>query len=167
MIVQGTIYQINIKPQSEDKCGLPKDPVDDVLVTKQGLEGDYNHHRYEEKPDDLDKAVLIFPLENIVELNNDGWPDVKPGHIGENFTLEGIPYDYLVEGRRYLIGEVEIQISEAAIPCVKLTNLSYVGKKNKAAFSDALKGRRGWYARVLKEGIVRKGDTIRESIYGV
>lgn len=103
-----------------------------------------------------------MPLETINELNNEGWP-IKPGDIGENITTNGIPYFQMSPGKTLRIGsEVVIQISRACDPCSNLYLLPYVGDKKGPSFLKVMLGRRGWYARVIQEGTVRKGDEIRE-----
>jgi MOSC domain-containing protein YiiM len=157
--VSGVIHQINVKPQTKGEHGLPKKPVDSALVTKAGVEGDFNLYRHEERNDDPDQALLIIPMETIRELNSEGWP-IKPGDLGENFTTVGIPYQDFRIGGIFNAGDVRFQISKACDPCTNLYLLSYVGKSKGADFLKVMLGRRGWYARVLDEGHVKKGDRI-------
>lgn len=89
--VHGNVFQINVKPETVGQRGLPKYPTQRALVTRSGLDGDFNRWRHEEAHDDLAMAILLIPLETIEELQGEGWP-IKPGDIGENFTTEGIPY---------------------------------------------------------------------------
>jgi len=159
--MDGIVYQINVKSEASGGRGLPKKSVDIVVLTRQGLVGDFNRYRHEECHDDPDKAVLIFPLETIVQLNSEGWP-VQLGDIGENFTTQGIPYEYFAIDQRYKVGEVIIQISKVCDPCSNLRHLPYVGQENKARFVKALVGRRGWYARVLKGGEVKVKESIQQ-----
>lgn len=164
-MASGKIYQINVKSQKEGERGMPKFPVESAIVTEQGVEGDYNNHRTEKLNKDPNQAILIMPLEMIVKLNEEGWP-IKPGDIGENITSEGINYDSFEPGKIYKLGkEVTIQISKACTPCKNLYNLHYVGKDKGPAFLKALLNRRGWYAKVINPGMVRKGDTIEEIVF--
>ena len=55
---------------------------------------------------------------------------------------------------------MEIEISFVCDPCMTLQNLPYIGKKNINSFIKDLMGRRGWYAKVLKAGIIQKGDPL-------
>ena len=158
----GYIYQINVKPEIAGKRGLPKLPVESALVTFKGVGNDFNTFRYkQEKDDPADRAVLLLPLETITELNNKGWP-VKPGHIGENITTKGILYAQFMPGKCYKIGEIKIKIHDQATPCGALKRLEYITEKNYQEFKQILEGRRGWYARVLQEGTIKKGDSIEE-----
>ena len=159
--MQGIIYQINIKPQTLNERGMPKLPVDSCKIMLQGLEGDFNKYRSEKKQNDPDNAVLIMPLEMILILNAEGWP-IRPGHVGENLTTEGIHYDSFAVGNKYRVGEAILQISNPCTPCRNLHILPYVGEEKAPLFIKTLINRRGWYARVLQEGLVKKGDTISE-----
>ncbi|MBI2668988.1 MOSC domain-containing protein [Candidatus Woesearchaeota archaeon] len=131
-------------------------------VTVQGFQGDYNVHRTERKNSDPYKALLLMPLETIVELNSEGWP-VNPGDLGENITTSGLLYDSFSVGQRYRIDEAEIEISEPCTPCVNVSLLPYVGEEKVTKFMSILAkptNRRGWYAKVLREGRICKGDPI-------
>lgn len=157
--MKGTVFQLNVKPQVPGEVGLPKHPVDSVRLTAKGFDGDYNRYRQEKKNGTPDMAVLLMPLETLREIEKDGWP-VKPGDIGENITTLGLAYSDFPVGSRFQIGQAQIQISEPCTPCKTLGHLPYVGAEKAPVFIKAMLGRRGWYARVIKEGVIRKGDAI-------
>jgi len=157
----GTLEQVNVKPRTEGQRGLPKKPVDFALITRAGVQGDYNVHRNEERRDDPDSALLVYPIEMMRQLNSEGWP-IKPGDLGENLTTSGLPYSAFAVGKRFKVGEVLFQVSRACDPCDNLFLLPYVGESEGPAFLKTMLGRRGWYARVLREGRVRPGDRIVE-----
>jgi MOSC domain-containing protein YiiM len=157
--VTGKVFQINLKGKTPGARGLPKTSVESTQVSKRGLEGDFNVYRHEKLADDPDSAVLIMPLETINQLNREGWP-IKPGDIGENFTTTGLAYNGFSIGKEVAIGNVKLQISRACDPCTNLYSLPYVGPQKGPLFLKVMMGRRGWYARVTKEGRVSKGDNI-------
>ncbi|MBT5748854.1 MAG: MOSC domain-containing protein [Candidatus Marinimicrobia bacterium] len=156
-ILMKNIVQINIKPKILSEHGLPKTPVTSVTLSKSGLEGDYNNFRTLKKDQNPDMAVLVYPIETIHELNNEGWP-IMPGDLGENFTLSGIPHSHLSHNQQYQIGECIIEISFECDPCRNLSVLPYIGETKINEFIKTLMQRRGWYARVIKEGVVSTGD---------
>ena len=158
----GTVARLNVKPRTPGERGIPKEGVDSVFLTRSGVKGDYNVYRQEEKGGDPDSAVLIVPLETIRELNSEGWP-VKPGELGENVTTSGVPYRSFGAGKVFSLGEAVLQVSRPCEPCDNLFLLPYVGPAKGPEFLKTLLGRRGWYARVMKEGGVRRGDRIEES----
>jgi MOSC domain-containing protein YiiM len=157
--MKGWVHQVNVKPKTPGERGLPKKPVSSCQVARSGLLGDFNIYRHEQLQDDPDSAVLLMPLEALKELNSEGWP-IEPGDIGENITTTGIPYDHFAPGKVFRVGGVRLQVTRACVPCDNLYQLPFVGKTKGPAFLKTMLGRRGWYARVLTEGVVAKGDLI-------
>ena len=153
-----TVIQISVKPDTPGEVGLPKMSVGQALVKKEGLEGDYNRARKKKKDNDPDMAVMIISTDILDQLNQEGWP-VKPGDVGENLTITNIDYKKIAAGQKYLIGEAEIGISFICEPCTNLYKLPYVGTQRGPEFMAAIMNRRGWYAGVLKEGLVSVGNT--------
>ncbi len=159
--MKGRIHQINVKAQTPGERGLPKAPVEVTVVRRQGLDGDFNRYRHDERRDDPDMALLLIPVETLRELNREGWP-LRPGDIGENITTSGIPYSDFAPGKIFRVGEAEVQVSKRCDPCTNLYLLPYVGEAKGPAFLRVMHGRRGWYVRVLSEGRIRRGDPIVE-----
>lgn len=157
--VAGRVHRLSRKPQTPGERGLPKPEVPEARITVQGLEGDYNVYRHDEAHDDPAMAILIMPLETLNELDREGWP-VRPGDVGENITTAGLPYDAFAPGTRFRVGDVLLEISKPCTPCDNLYRLPYVGAERGPAFLKATLGRRGWYARVLREGTVRTNDRV-------
>jgi len=154
-----TIFQINVKANMPRQVSLPKMSVDAAIISKWGLEGDYNKFRKEKKKNDPDMAVMILSTDILEALNNEGWP-VNSGDLGENLTLTNIDYNKMKLGDKLEIGEVRLEISLICDPCTNLNNLPYVGKEKSTLFIKTLMKRRGWYARVLKAGKVIVGDSV-------
>jgi len=148
-----------VKSKTKGEHGLPKKPVTSALVTRAGVEGDFNVYRHDERKDDPDQALLIMPIETIRELNTEGWP-IKPGDLGENLTTVGISYGAFSVGKHFTAGEMRFQISKPCEPCANLYSLPFVGESKGPAFLKVMLGRRGWYARVIKEGMIRTGDRV-------
>lgn len=146
------IHQIN-----SSKGGVPKLPVESAAITASGVDGDLQadlvHHGSSEQ------ALCLFSLEVIRALQAEGHP-IEPGSAGENITVSGLEWATVVPGRKYRLGDtVEIEVTDYATPC----------SKNAQWFSDGKFGRMsqrrhpGWsrvYARVLKGGSIRPGDSI-------
>jgi MOSC domain-containing protein YiiM len=158
----GSVEQVNVKPQKKGERGIPKVQVEAISVTRAGVEGDYNVFRQEKKRGDPDSAILLIPIETIRDLNSEGWP-VKAGDLGENITTSGIPYSYFAVGRTFALGKAVLQVSRACDPCENLFVLPYVGTAKGPKFLKTMLGRRGWYARVIREGRVERGDRIEEA----
>lgn len=157
----GKIVQINAKNKVDGERGIPKQRVENTILRSGGLEGDYNVHRRENSDNDNDMAVLIMTVDRIRELRELGW-DVQYGHLGENFTIDKVSYNFFELGKRYSFGkEAIVEISRASTPCKNLSVLPYVGEDRLKIFQQALLGRRGWYARVIQEGSIFTGDEVR------
>ena len=43
------VLQINVKPETQGEHGLPKIPVKNGILTKEGFKGDHNNFRMEKK----------------------------------------------------------------------------------------------------------------------
>ena len=156
--MQPTIYRINRKPQTKNEFGLRKTSFSSSKINFSGLIGDYNNFRKTKKNNHPDMAIMLLSMDIINNLNKEGWP-VQPGDLGENLTIKNIKYDNIKPSQIYKIGSARIKISIICAPCYKLESLDYVGKKNKNIFIKTLINRRGWYAKVLREGLIRTGDS--------
>jgi MOSC domain-containing protein YiiM len=152
----GRIVRLQRKPREGRSRGIPKRAVDELVITADGVEGDFNRWRTEKAAGDPDQAVLLLSEETLAELNAEGWP-VRPGDLGENLLLAGLPADALTPGARVRAGEVELEVSKRCDPCVVLYGLPYVGQERGPAFVRTLRSRRGWFARVVRGGVLRVG----------
>ena len=161
--MEGTVVRINVKNREKFKqtgyAGLPKFETSEAEITISGVAGDYNDYRTKSKKSTPDRAILIMTTDMMRQLETEGWP-LKPGDIGENLSIDGISYESFEIGNKYSVGSVELQITEKCNPCTRLANLPYVGEERVNEFIKLMKNRRGWYAKVLKEGKVQKNDRI-------
>ena len=156
----GTVLQVNVKSKVPGERGLPKYSVKHSYATAQGLDGDYNIFRQTKKKGDKDMALLVYPIETIQELNQEGWP-VQPGDVGENLTVKGYAHDTFKVGQQYKAGNSTIEISLECDPCTNLGLLPYIGQKHITTFINTILHRRGWYARTVKEGEIKPGDSFK------
>jgi MOSC domain-containing protein YiiM len=156
---KGAVLRLGRKPEVPGERGLPKPELPVARLTLEGVEGDYNRYRQTEKRGDRDMALLLIPAETLDELQKEGWP-VRPGDLGENVTTSGLAYEDLRPPRRLRLGRATVVTSKPCEPCDNLFLLPYVGRERGPSFLKATLGRRGWYARVLEPGMVRKGDPV-------
>jgi MOSC domain-containing protein YiiM len=124
-----------------------------LTITTEGVQGDFNRWRTEKANGDPDQAVLLLSEEILADLRAEGWP-VRAGELGENLTVADIPPGTLQPGARVHVGEVVLEVSKPCDPCTILYSLPYVGITRGPAFLRTLKGRRGWFARVLHGGTI-------------
>jgi MOSC domain-containing protein YiiM len=155
----GSIVQINISPG-----GVPKRPIAEAEVTVEGIRGDsWAHPQIHGGPN---QALLLITSEGIGQLIAQGYP-VFPGALGENLTTLGLDRRQMRIGQRYRAGEVMLEIAKMRTPC---TTLDVYGSSIKHAIYDARVnasdassprwGLAGFYARVLRGGMVRPKDII-------
>jgi MOSC domain-containing protein YiiM len=149
----GRIVGLHLKPREGRARGIPKPPVPRLIVTPDGVEGDFNRWRTEKAAGDPDQAVLLLEEENLAALGAEGWP-VRPGDLGENLLVHGLAGADWRVGARLRIGEVVLELSKPCDPCVVLYGLPYVGLDRGPGFIRTLKGRRGWFARVVRGGTI-------------
>jgi MOSC domain-containing protein YiiM len=154
------VLQINISPG-----GIPKKPISEGRVTFTRVEGDdwddKKHHGWR------DQALCLFSIELIEELKAEGYP-LFPGAMGENVTTEGLDYREVRLGDVYRIGNgVEIRISKIRTPCRTIAvygegiiRATYDSEVRRGNTNTPKWGRSGFYAEVLREGIIRTADTI-------
>jgi MOSC domain-containing protein YiiM len=135
-----------------------KKPVEGpVRVTALNLEGDRQADlRVHGGPD---KAVYAYSWQNILywrrELRRG---DLGPGTFGENLTVDGLADGEIGIGDILEIGTARLQVTQPRIPCFKLgiaLGLPDFPKRFHRA------GRNGFYLRVLREGLLAAGDSIR------
>jgi MOSC domain-containing protein YiiM len=136
--------------------GVPKLPVDECRIGRNGLEGDRQRDlRFHGGPD---RAVCLYSLERIRALQAEGHP-IAVGSIGENLTFAGIEWTALSPGQRIRVGEACVELTRYAHPCSNIA--PYFLDSDFARVSQKLHP--GWarfYARVVQEGVVRVGDLV-------
>jgi MOSC domain-containing protein YiiM len=152
----GRITQLNLKARTGRTRGIPKRAVPELAITAAGVVGDFNRWRTDSARGDPDQAVLLLSEERLAELRAEGWP-VAAGDLGENLTVAGLPEASLRPGVELWAGEVRLVISKPCEPCIVLYSLPYVGLERGARFVRTLRGRRGWFARVLQGGTLCVG----------
>ncbi|MET0556496.1 MAG: MOSC domain-containing protein [Vicinamibacteria bacterium] len=147
----GTVHSINTS-----RGGVPKRPQPEAAVTADGLAGDrQRNRRYHGGPL---RAVSLYSLERIRALQAEGHP-ADVGTMGENLTIAGLDWDRVRTGVRLAVGPVVLEVTKDAPPCKTIA-----GSFRDGAFARASqKVRPGWsrfYARVIREGVVRVGDVV-------
>src|ERR1700686_813465 len=155
----GSILQINSSPGR-----TPKRPIPEAIVTAEGLRGDsWSHPNIHGGPN---QALLLITSEGIDELIAQGYA-LYPGALGENLTTQGLDRRQLRAGQRYRTGEVLLELTKIRTPCTTLD--VYDPSLKLAVFDAQVHGGdpssprwalSGFYARVLKAGVIRPHDII-------
>ncbi|HWS54020.1 MAG TPA: MOSC domain-containing protein [Pyrinomonadaceae bacterium] len=150
--MKGRIFQLSCSDG-----GVPKLAVREAVLTPEGLEGDRQRdRRYHGGPE---RALCLFALERILELQGEGHP-IFPGSAGENVTTFGLDWSRLRPGARLALGdEVVVEISSYTVPC-KVIAASFAGGEFKRISQKVHPGDARLYARVLRAGQLSVGQTI-------
>jgi MOSC domain-containing protein YiiM len=153
------VVQISISPG-----GIPKRFVSSAEVTAGGIVGDA--WRHPQIHGGASQAILLITAEGIDELAAQGFP-LHYGALGENITTRGLGRRSVRVGQRYRAGEVVFEISKRRAPC---QTLNVYGTGIQAALFDAQVkagdpasprwGLSGFYASVVRTGVISVGDSI-------
>jgi MOSC domain-containing protein YiiM len=154
MIEMTTIVSINVS----ELGGVPKLPLKTAIVRFEGVEGDLNRFRMERKNGDPGRAVSIFSMERILQLQQEGHP-IDIGTAGENFTIEGINWPKMEVGMMIRFGSTLIRLSEPCAPCSKIGS-SFMENRFSRIDQNKRRGWSRWSASVIEEGTVSVGDTV-------
>ncbi|MFN3151955.1 MOSC domain-containing protein [Bremerella sp.] len=129
--------------------GIPRLPVESAQLTVGGFEND--GHRYDEHYAPR-RAVTLFDLAYLDQHERDALA-FPPGSAGENITVKRLDLGKLQPGTQLTVGNAEIRLEKPWKPC---------------HFKDATTGRtepndsgwNGWFASVVREGLIRPGYPI-------
>jgi MOSC domain-containing protein YiiM len=150
--MSGRIFQLNVSTG-----GVPKLAVREGQVNELGLVGD--EHRFPDIHGGPDRALCLFSLERILELQAEGHP-IFPGAVGENVTIAGLDWQLVVPGVQLSLGdEVIIEITKYTTPCNTIPAYFVDGQYQRISE----KVHPGWsrvYARVLREGKLQIGHSV-------
>jgi len=146
------VYQINLSDG-----GVPKRPVLEAVITTTGVEGD--RQRNLKVHGGPYRALCLFSQDLIERLQDEGH-SIEAGSSGENLTIGGLEWEKLKPGDRLQIGpDVQLEITNYTIPCDQ--NAQWFRDRDYKRVSQ--KKNPGWsrfYAKVLREGVVRPGDAV-------
>jgi MOSC domain-containing protein YiiM len=139
----GRIHAVSVS----DRKGVVKHNVPEArLLVDHGLAGDVH-------AEGGIRQVSLLSLASIDKMVAAG-AKVAPGDFAENLTVAGLEVMHLPVGTLLKVGdEVELEITQIGKACHK-------GCAIRELVGDCVMPREGVFARVLKEGVVRPGDTI-------
>jgi MOSC domain-containing protein YiiM len=137
--------------------GIFKEPVGGpVMLRTLNLDGDRQADL--SVHGGISKALYAYPAEHY-EYWKTELPEMQLpyGMFGENFTTEGLSEETVNVGDRFRVGTAELMVTEPRMPCYKLGI--------KFGRADILRRflasrRTGFYFAVLKEGLVKAGDSM-------
>ena len=129
-----------------EKKGTVKHPVPEISVRKEhGIVGDAhagNWHR----------QVSLLADESVDKMRAK-FPDIPVGAFAENILTKGIIVHELPVGTRLRIGEAVLEVTQIGKEC-------HADCAIRKQVGDCVMPREGIFSIVIKEGIIRPGDTI-------
>jgi MOSC domain-containing protein YiiM len=144
-VARSRIVAVNIS-----SGGIPKHPLDAGKVTVDGLAGDCHNHAKHIRPD---RAISLLDLEILEQLVQEGFA-LEPGAAGENLTVAGLHVQTLAPGTVLQIGDVLLKLEQPRKPCYVLDAID-------PRLKDAIVGRCGFMASVVREGPITPGADIK------
>ncbi len=130
---------------SEQK-GTKKRQVEEAkLVADWGIEGDAHAGKWH-------RQVSLLPVEAIRAFQEKG-ASVSFGDFGENLVVSGFDLKSLPVGTRFSIGEAELVMTQIGKECHSHCAIYQT-------MGDCIMPREGVFTRVVKGGILRKGDQV-------
>lgn len=139
------VVSINIS----DKKGMRKKAVNEaVLKENYGIKSDA--HASEK----WHRQVSLLAVESIKKMQDMGLK-VGPGDFAENITTKGINLPVLPIGTKMTIGEdIEVEVSQIGKVCHTRCAIYHQA-------GDCVMPKEGIFVKVLKGGVVKKGDEIK------
>ena len=139
------------------QTGIFKQPTEGPIEVKRlGLEGDQQANK--KLHGGIYKAICVYPSEHYDLWKEElGKPDLSFGDFGENLTTVGLMEGDICLGDRLRIGSVEIVVTQPREPCITLNARLDTKDLSARIFKS---GRSGFYFSVMKEGIIKNGDSI-------
>jgi MOSC domain-containing protein YiiM len=137
------VLAINIS----EKKGIPKTTIDEgEFIVDFGLKGDAhggNWHR----------QVSLLGQESIDKVTALGVKGLCTGKFAENITTEGIVLYELPVGTKLNIGGVIMEVTQIGKECHKGCAIFH-------QVGDCVMPKEGIFTKVLKGGVIKKGDSI-------
>ena len=127
-------------------------------MTELGLTGD--DHKFPDIHGGPERAVCLFSLERILELQSEGHP-IFPGAVGENVTISGVDWNEVTPGQQLSLGdEVLVEITSYTSPCNSIPE-SFVEGEYQRISQKLHPGYSRVYARVLRPGRIVIGQPVQ------
>jgi molybdopterin adenylyltransferase len=147
-----TILSVNISK----KKGTVKNPVTQIGLTQQGVEGDAH-------AGDWSRQVSLLGTESIRKFEKDAGRKIKYGEFAENITTEGIELWKLNPLDKFLCGDIELEITQIGKECHGRSCAIF------KEVGDCVMPKEGIFCRVINGGILKPGMEFiyRPKIYTV
>ena len=138
-----TVVSVNVSA----KTGTIKAPVPRVVVNEKGIEGDAH-------AGDWHRQVSLLAIESIERFSAGAEREFQPGEFAENITTRGLDLLEVAVLDRFLIGDVELEVTQLGKKCHGGDCAVYreVGR--------CVMPKEGIFCRVLEGGVIKPGDAM-------
>lgn len=143
----GSVTWIGIRPERR----APPQVVTEVYAKEaSGLEGDHFGGRPQSK-----RQVTLISAEHIQSVASMlHREEIDPGLLRRNIVVKGINL-LALKDKQFTIGEAVLEMTGQCHPCSRMEQNLGAGGYN------AMRGHGGITARVIKEGVIKIGDTVQ------
>jgi MOSC domain-containing protein YiiM len=151
----GVVQAVYIAERAEE-LPVARDAV--TAVAGKGLEGDRYFDEggtFSDNPRSDGRDITLVEQEAVEGLAADTGIELDPAETRRNVLTRGVALNDLI-GRRFAVGEVECVGRRLCDPCSHLEKLTQPG------VLKGLVNRGGLRADVVRGGVIRPGDELRE-----
>ena len=133
---------------AKERGQLKKEIEEAVLTENKGIEGDGHCG-------DWGRQVTCLNWESVVKSNKEHNLDMGPGDFAENIAIEHMDELDLQEGDRFQLGDSAV------------LEVTHIGKPDHPSvvtrtFGVSILPYEGRFCRVIKGGVVKKGDEVKK-----
>lgn len=141
--------------QKQYTTGIDKKPVQKVWLSKNGFADDGVANT--DFHGGTDRAVCFYVYEHYKEWEQEFNRVLPFPSFGENLTVSGMDEKDICIGDIFQIGEAVVQITQGRIPCATISQHNNIDSFLPRIIDTC---RTGYFARVLKEGMITNGSKI-------
>lgn len=141
--------------QEQYMTGIDKKPIQRGWLSKNGFENDgVANTDFHGGPD---RAVCFYVFEHYKDWEQEFNCVLPFPSFGENITVSGMDEKNICIGDIFQIGEAVIQITQGRIPCATISKHNNIDVFLQRIIESC---RTGYFARVLKEGMIANDSKI-------
>lgn len=134
---------------------IGKKPVTEVMLTKDGFQGDAVGNR--EVHGGPDRAVCLYPFEHYGKWEDEFQTTLKRPAFGENICVANHLEKDVYIGDIFKLGNAVIQVSQGRVPCASISKHNDVQPLLSRVVET---GYTGYFFRVLEEGKVNEDSSL-------
>ncbi|SDI28614.1 MOSC domain-containing protein [Alteribacillus bidgolensis] len=138
------------------KTGIQKQSVEEIYAAEDGLENDEVADK--KNHGGTDRVICIYPYDHYLHWESECNTKLADAAFGENITARNMTEEKVCIGDTYKIGDAIIQVTQGRIPCDTISRRNNIPNLLSRVVET---GYTGFLCRVLKEGTIRKTDTIQ------